>query len=136
MQRWITYAVLVLIGGATKPFAADTVAPNDNRRAAGTLEKGVLTVSLEARSGRWYPEGEGGRALDVAAFAEEGKPLSTPGPLIRASVGTTVRATIRNRLDKSLTVFGFGKTRGLSDSVIVPVDGKSELSFKPTTPGT
>jgi FtsP/CotA-like multicopper oxidase with cupredoxin domain len=136
MQRWITYAALVLVGGATQPFAADTVAPNDNRRAAGTLEKGVLTVSLEARSGRWYPEGEGGRALELAAFAEEGKALTNPGPLIRVPVGTTVRATIRNRLDKPLTVFGFGKTRGMSDSVIVPVGARSAVSFTATTPGT
>jgi FtsP/CotA-like multicopper oxidase with cupredoxin domain len=136
MSRWIAYAALVLVGGATKPFAADTVAPNDNRRAAGTLEKGVLTVSLEARSGRWYPEGERGRALEVAAFAEQGKALSNPGPLIRVTVGTTVRATIHNRLDKPLRVFGFGKTRGMSDSVIVPVDGSSAVSLTATSPGT
>ena len=119
-----------------QPFATDTVAPNDNRRAVGTLEKGVLTVSLEARSGRWYPEGEGGRALEVAAFAEQGKALSNPGPLIRVTAGTTVRATIHNRLDKPLTVFGFGKTRGMSDSVVVPVDGRSTVSFTATEPGT
>jgi len=130
------YAALIFVGGATHPFAPQTVAPNDNRRPVGTLEKGVLTVALEARLGRWYPEGEGGRTLDVAAFAEEGKPLSTPGPLVRVAVGTTVRATVHNRLDKPLTVFGFGKTRGLSDSVVVPVEGKTALSFTPTAPGT
>ena len=130
------YAALILVGGATHPFAPQTVAPNDNRRPVGTLEQGVLTVALEARLGRWYPEGEGGRTLDVAAFAEEGKPLSTPGPLVRVAVGTTVRATVHNRLDKPLTVFGFGKTRGFSDSVVVPVEGKTALSFTPTAPGT
>src|SRR5262245_8769435 len=131
MPRWIAYAALVLVAGATKPFVADTVVPNDNRRPIGTLEKGVLTVSLEARTGRWYPEGEGGRALEVAAFAEPGKPLSNPGPLIRVTVGTTVRATIHNRLDKPLKVFGFGKTRGMSDSVVVPVDARIAVSFTP-----
>jgi len=136
MPRWITYAALILVGGATHPFAPETVAPNDNRGSVGTLEKGVLTVALEARLGRWYPEGEGGRTLDVAAFAEEGKPLSTPGPLLRVAVGTTVRATVHNRLDKPLTVFGFGNTRGFSDSVVVPVDGKRAVSFTPTAPGT
>ena len=136
MPRWIMYAALILVGGATHPFAPQTVAPNDNRRPVGTLEKGVLTVALEARLGRWYPEGEGGRTLDVAAFAEEGKPLSTPGPLVRVAVGTTVRATVHNRLDKPLTVFGFGNTRGFSDSVVVPVDGKRAMSFTPTAPGT
>ena len=113
MQRWIMYAALFLVGGGTKPFADTAVAPNDNRHSAGVLENGALTVSLEAREGRWYPEGDGGRALNVAAFAEEGKALSTPGPLIRVTAGTTVRATIHNALDKPLTVFGFGKTRGI-----------------------
>jgi hypothetical protein len=47
-----------------------------------------------------------------------------------------VRATVRNRLDKPLIVFGFGKTRGVSDSVIVPVGEASPLSFRATTPGT
>src|SRR5215831_14982059 len=136
MQRWIIYAALFLSGSVTRPFAANTIAPNDNRHSAGVLEKGVLTVSLEARAGRWYPEGEGGRVLDVAAFAEEGKPLSTPGPLLRVPVGTTVRVTIHNRLDKPLTVFGFGTTRGMSDSLVVPVDAKTPASFKASAPGT
>ena len=136
MTRWIAYAAIVLIGGATKPFAADIVTPSEGRRAAGNLANGELTIALEARSGVWYPEGAGGRSLDVAAFAEEGKPLSTPGPLIRVPVGTTVRATIRNRLDMPLTVLGFGKTRGMSDSVVVPVGESTPVSFTATTPGT
>jgi FtsP/CotA-like multicopper oxidase with cupredoxin domain len=136
MTRWIAYAAIVLIGGATKPFAAEIVTPSEGRRAAGKLANGELTIALEARTGVWYPEGTGGRSLDVAAFAEEGKPLSTPGPLIRVPVGTTVRATIRNRLDMPLTVLGFGKTRGMSDSVVVPVGESTPVSFTATTPGT
>ena len=136
MQRWIGFAAIFLVGSVRQPFSSNTIASNDNRHSAGVLEKGVLTLALEARQGRWHPEGEGGRALDVAAFAEEGKAPSTPGPLIRVTVGTTVRATIHNTLDKPLTVFGFGKTRGMSDSVIVPVDARTNASFTPTAPGT
>ena len=36
--------------------------------------------------------------------------MSVPGPLIRVPAGTEVRASLRNSLDKPLTVFGFGKT--------------------------
>src|SRR5262245_50293402 len=97
----------------------ESIVPNDNRHPAGALAKGVLTVSLEARTGVWYPEGPTGRGVDVAAFAEAGKGLSAPGPLIRVQVGTEVRASIRNTFDAPLTVFGFGKTRGRRDSVIV-----------------
>jgi FtsP/CotA-like multicopper oxidase with cupredoxin domain len=137
MTRWVSIAaVAVLAVAPSAPQTLDSVAPNDNRRAAGTLDKGVLTIALEARDGTWRPEGANGRTLDVAAFAEEGKPLSTPGPLIRVPLGTQIRATVRNRLDKPLIVYGFGKTRGLSDSVIVPVGSATPLSFTATAPGT
>ena len=137
MTRWTFYAavaVLAVVPHAPRdpshvPHALDSIAPNDSRVAVGTLERGVLTVALEARTGTWRPEGENGRVVETAAFAEEGKSLSTPGPLIRVPLGTQVRATIRNRLDKPLIVYGFGKTRGLSDSLIVPVGAST-----PTTP--
>src|SRR5687767_12137939 len=137
MTRVVAFALLTVFAvGRSMPPVADTVAPNDNRRPAGTLSNGVLTVALEARAGVWHPEGDKGRSLDVAAFSEEGKALSTPGPLIRVPVGTEIRATVRNRLDKPLIVYGFGKTRGASDSIIVPVNAASPVSFKATTPGT
>jgi FtsP/CotA-like multicopper oxidase with cupredoxin domain len=138
MTRWLSYAaaLAVLAAAPVSPPALDSIVPNDNRQATGTLDKGVLTIALEARTGSWHPEGDKGRAVEVAAFAEEGKPLSTPGPLIRVPVGTEIRATVRNRLDKPLIVYGFGKTRGLSDSVIVPVNAATPLSFKATAPGT
>lgn len=140
MTRSVAHAVLLplalLVASLATTPAPEGVAANDNRHAAGTLKNGVLTVALEARTGVWRPEGSGGRALDVAAFAEAGKSLSTPGPVLRVPLGTEVHATIRNRLDKPLIVYGFGKTRGLSDSVIVPVNGVTDVQFKATTPGT
>src|SRR6478672_11237382 len=135
MPRWaLSLAVLLLAGPSRR--SPETIAPNDNRHTAGTFANGVLTVALEAREGEWRPEGDGGRALALAAFAEEGQALSTPGPFIRVPAGTIVRATLRNRLAKPLVVFGFGKSRGLSDSVTVPPNGVMPLSFAATTPGT
>jgi manganese oxidase len=137
MTRWLPLGVFLLLAAEhNAPRAPERVSPNDNRRSVGTLSKGVLTIALEAREGAWQPEGDRGRTLDVAAFAEEGKPLLTPGPLVRVPVGTEIRATIRNRLDKPLTVFGFGKTRGATDSVVVPPNAAVPVSFKATTPGT
>jgi FtsP/CotA-like multicopper oxidase with cupredoxin domain len=140
MTRWIAYAALASLGSLAAdratPRAADRVIPNDNRQAAGTLRHGVLTVALEARTGVWRPEGDSGRALDVAAFAEAGKALSTPGPVIRVPLGAEIHATIRNRLDKPLIVYGFGRTRGQSDSVIVPVNATTPVQFEATAPGT
>ena len=139
MTRWIAYAVLASLGslaaGPATPRAADAIVPNDNRQTAGTLRNGVLTVAIEARTGVWRPEGDSGRALDVAAFAEAGKALSTPGPVIRVPLGTEIRATIHNRLDRPLTVYGFGAP-GSPDSVTIPVNGSAPLRFKATALGT
>src|SRR5437667_2206747 len=123
MFRAAAYALLTpaaLLFSSLAAPAGELIAPNDNRHAAGSLSGGVLTIALEARTGSWQPEGEHGRTLDsLAAFAEVGKQLSDPGPLIRVPVGTEVRATLRNRLPQPLIVYGFGKTRGISDSVII-----------------
>ena len=119
------------------PEEAATISINDNRWPAGRLENGVLTVRLEARNGIWYPEGSRGVGLPVAAFAEDGGALQNPGPLIRVPAGTEVRITLRNSLDKPMTVFGLGATRGLGgDSVHIEPKSVREVRFKATDPGT
>ena len=129
-------ATTVLAGCAAAPPPTE-IQPNDNRTPAGTLKDGVLTVALEARTGRWQPEGPQGRALDsVAAFAEAGKPMFTPGPLIRVPAGTEIRGTLANSLGRSLTVFGLGRSRGYSDSLVVAAGESAEFSFRAETPGT
>ena len=113
------------------------IAINDNRKPAGQLDGGVLTVRLDARSGTWYPEGKRGMGLPVAAFAEEGKAPQNPGPLVRVRAGTEVRAFVRNSLDKPLTLFGFGAQRGIAaDSVVVEPGAVREVRFRATEPGT
>lgn len=83
--------------------------PNDNRLRAGTLQAGVLTVHIVAQRAAWKPDGPSGCGLGVHAFAEEGKPATIPGPLIRVRSGTQVRVSVRNALSKPLWV------RGLQD---------------------
>lgn len=109
---------------------------NDNRRPAGTLRNGVLTVSLEARMATWYPEGPNGKAIDIAAFGEPGRAPENPGPLIRVPVGTEVRATVRNALDVPMTLFGFGASRGVTDSVIIAPHASRAMHFRAGAPGT
>jgi len=86
LSRLTPFLALALTSAISR--APESIAPNDNRHAAGALSGKVLTVKLEAREGLWRPEGENGRAIPVAAWAEEGKTLSNPGPLIRVPVGT------------------------------------------------
>jgi hypothetical protein len=96
MTKWrrctrLLSVALLAACAKTAPPDPTAIAPNDNQQAAGRLKDGVLTVELEARQGRWAPEGEGGRVIDsIFAFAEVGKGMSTPGPLIRVPVGTVV----------------------------------------------
>jgi FtsP/CotA-like multicopper oxidase with cupredoxin domain len=140
MHRSLQYAALLPLalftGRPVTPRGPLSISSNDNRHSAGTLGNGSLTVRLETRTGLWRPEGEKGRAIELGAFAEEGKPPSAPGPLIRVRAGTEVRVRLHNTYDRALTVFGFGKTRGLSDSVIVAPNATADLTFKATTPGT
>ena len=128
-------SVSLIIGATSAPL--ETVQPNDNRLSAGKLTGNVLTVSLVARDGSWKPDGDGGASsLDVSAFAEEGKPLQVPGPLIRVKVGTEVRATVRNSLARPLVLRGFGPQRGLKDSVVIASGASQTMSFVASTPGT
>src|SRR6266567_5768539 len=87
--------------------AVERIVVNDNRTPAGTLGAGVLTIRLEAREGEWHPDRDADPGLVVHAFAEEGKPLRIPGPLIRVPEGTVIHAFVRNSLpDSTLVVAG------------------------------
>lgn len=142
-MRNAVYAVLgsgalasVIGTHSTAPPAADAIQPNDNRVAAGTLARGTLTVRLEARIGGWQPDGPSGPTITTAAFAEVGKPLQTPGPLIRVPVGTTVHASIRNALAKPMWVYGLGAQRGIGDSTEVAAGATRDFQFAASTSGT
>ena len=130
-------AVLLLSAASRDPrhSHSEQIAPNDNARRAGHLAKGVLTVALEARNGEWHPEASGGPTIAVEAFSIAGGPLQTPGPLLRAPVGTEIRVTMHNALAKPMWVYGLGEHRGFADSVEVPAGETREMHFHATSPG-
>jgi FtsP/CotA-like multicopper oxidase with cupredoxin domain len=107
MARVVSF---ILIGGTFSAASAGTsrpdILPNDNRRSAGSLNRGTLTVALRAAAGRWRPEGAQGPALEIEAFGEVGKALTVPAPLIRVTEGTAIVAAIRNDLDAPLVIHG------------------------------
>src|SRR5512142_15586 len=98
------FSLLIAIGTTWSSCSALPSPPrsaalaNDNRLRAGTLHGGVLTVRIVAGRAAWRPDGPSGCALGIHAFAEEGKPATIPGPLIRVRSGTQVRVTVRNAL--------------------------------------
>ena len=130
---------MALVLGASRPaahrVAAERIAPNDNTHRAGRLDKGVLTVSLEARNGEWRPLESDGPAIPVAAFAVTGGSLQTPGPLLRAPVGTELRITMHNALAVPMWVYGLGPRRGFADSVQLAAGETRDFRFTASTPG-
>ncbi|HVI08851.1 MAG TPA: multicopper oxidase domain-containing protein [Candidatus Binatia bacterium] len=116
---------------------SDEILANQNRTPAGKLENGVLTVHLEIRSGTWHAEAADGPPLYVHAFAEAGKPLSIPGPLLRVPVGTTLKVTVDNKYKKPATVFGLNTRPGDPKAGIAIPPGESrETSFLAGAAGT
>jgi FtsP/CotA-like multicopper oxidase with cupredoxin domain len=121
--------------------AVEQIAANDNRTPAGTLANGVLTIRLEVREGEWHPDRETDAGIIVRAFAEEGKPMRIPGPLIRVPEGTAIHAFVRNTLrDTTLVVRGLSP-RGASvsagsDTIQIKPGDVRELRFEAGLVGT
>lgn len=115
----------------------EKVLPNSNQSPAGRLTEGKLTIRLEAVMGEWYPEANDGPGLQVAAFREEGGPISTPGPLIRVTEGTEIHSTVLNRLDQPLIIHGLHTRPGNATDVVVVRPGeRREATFLAGAPGT
>ena len=117
----------------------ERIAVNDNRKPAGVLARGVLTMRLEVREGEWHPDAESAPGLVVHAFAEEGKATLAPGPLIRVPEGTEIRATVRNTLSRDTVVIRGLSTRGVTgsdDALHILPGAVREVRFTAGTPGT
>jgi FtsP/CotA-like multicopper oxidase with cupredoxin domain len=113
------------------------VRANDNRVAAGTLSRGTLRLSLEARTGYWSPDGPGKAAVPIEAFGEPGKPLQVPGPLVRVPAGTVVVARVRNSLAGTLVIHGMTDRPAFRDrKVSIPFGQERTARFRLDAPGT
>ncbi|MGB8324004.1 MAG: multicopper oxidase domain-containing protein [Candidatus Acidiferrum sp.] len=122
LSSFVLVCLLSLSVHAQAP-APEPILANQNRVAAGKLESGILNIQLELRSGAWRPEAEDGPQLFVQAFAEAGSHRAQiPGPLLRMPVGTTVHASVTNKLKIKATVYGFN-TRPAD-----PQQGGTEIS--------
>ncbi|HEU4722923.1 MAG TPA: multicopper oxidase domain-containing protein [Gemmatimonadaceae bacterium] len=122
-------------GNLPRP-AHPRVVSNDNRVVAGTLRDGVLTLRLVMREASWYPDGPGGCALRVRAFAEEGGPARIPGPLIRVRTGTEVRVSVRNALSVAQWVRGLqARDVTVLDSIEIAPGTTREIRFRAGAPG-
>lgn len=118
--------------------SAELISANDNRRAGGIPRDGVLRLRLDTRLGMWHPDGDGAPGMQVPAFAEAGRALQIPGPMIRVAAGTDVEVTVTNSVAGSvLTVHGLTPRPSASrDSVLVPAGETRVVRFRLSSPGT
>jgi FtsP/CotA-like multicopper oxidase with cupredoxin domain len=113
------------------------IVANDNRTPAGNLKDGVLNLRLELRQARWYAEAADGVYKDAYAFAVEGHPPQSPGPLLRVPQGTRVHASIHNLLPLAAKIYGLHPHPGDPDAFIqVNAGGTREVQFDAGEPGT
>lgn len=141
--------LLFAISIASSAFVSLAIVPRENLPKAranrntdrgGALSNGVLTVALEAKQSLWYPYGEAHAGVSNAAFAEEGKAPSVPGPLIRVPVGTQLHVSVRNSLSTPITFFLPTALRGegsgsSADSVVIDVGAIGTLNIRATRAG-
>ncbi len=125
-------------GSAPARDSLPLVHPNDNRIPGGRWHGDTLELSLEVRMATWRPEADSGPTIEVAAFAEAGHDPEIPAPLIRVPAGTTIVASVRNRLpDSTIAVHGLSThpaARG--DSLVLRPGTSATVSFAAGAPGT
>lgn len=113
---------------------------NDNRKPAGELRKGIYYINLEVREGYWYPESKAGTAIKIKAFAEAGKPLQVPGPLVRVPEQAEIRIFVRNTIQSPIALYGFTtrlyRPTNSKDSIIINEGETKEISFNAGSAGT
>ncbi|HKP28248.1 MAG TPA: multicopper oxidase domain-containing protein [Gemmatimonadales bacterium] len=142
LARVVIPTVLFLGLASSPPIRRSADSPpaeaNDNRTPAGHLAGDSLVVALEIRTAEWYPEKPDGPHVLVAAFGEEGKATTVPGPLIRIPTGTVVVATLRNTLsDSAVTIRGFRSRPYTTDDGITLNPGEqTTVRFPAGAPGT
>ncbi len=100
------------------------------------MSKGVLEIELEIREGKFYPEDESGPSLQVFAFAERGKQMQIPGPLIRIPQDAKIHVTIHNQITIDVVVHGMHSRPGKSgDTFAIPAGAKRDMIFSAGAPG-
>ena len=120
------------VGDASLP----RIAANTNQHAAGILSAGELTVELEIREGAFYPEDESGPSLQVFAFAERGKQMQIPGPMIRVPQDTRIHIAVRNLIARNVLIHGMHTRPGKNnDTLEVAAGATRDVTFSAGAPG-
>ena len=137
----IVFAPLVVLAARCQaPSAGDhslpRIAANTNQHAAGIFSEGGLTVELEIREGAFYPEDESGPSVQVFAFAERGKQLQVPGPMIRVPQDIRIHLTVHNLIARDVLIHGMHTRPGRNDDILEVASGATrDVTFSAGAPG-
>jgi FtsP/CotA-like multicopper oxidase with cupredoxin domain len=117
-------------------YVAERALPNNNRISAGSFFGDTLVLRLTLRVVDWHLLGDGAPGFTLLAFAEEGKPATIPGPLLRVRVGTPVRVIVHNPLDDTLVIRGLSERAAARDSVVALPGATTTTNFIARRAGT
>jgi FtsP/CotA-like multicopper oxidase with cupredoxin domain len=109
--------LIALVGAAPSRDVLPPIGYHDNTIASGSDRNGVREVTFEIRRGLMQPNGPGHPGTPMMAFAEPGKPLQLPGPMIRVAAGTRIAATVHNGSDSTIVLRGL--SAGPADSLVL-----------------
>jgi manganese oxidase len=109
---------------------------NDNRTPAGSLVGDTLVLRLTVSPVEWGILGDSSPGFRVAAFAEEGKRPTIPGPLVRVRVGTPIHVVIHNPLGDTLMFRGLSERGATHDSLAIAPGGVADIRFVARAVGT
>lgn len=130
-------AASLLVSAPSRAEELPLVRTHENRQPAGVLKNGTLVLNLRASRGQWRPEKEAGPALTIEAFGERDGSLTAPAPLIRVPEGTAIVASLRNDLDRPLSVHGLCEHNDTPCAPIdVPAASTREVKFRSGVAGT
>ena len=133
----LTFPAAVELSAQTGSAPSESVIQANSNRLPGKVGERNPDASPRPAAGDWYPEAETGPSMKVYAFAEEGKELQIPGPLIRVPEGTEIRVTLRNLLAVVAVVHGLHQHPGDAKAVVeVPPQESRELHFTAGVAGT
>jgi manganese oxidase len=134
-MRFLATVILLTVSASSAAAQLPRLGVNDNRKPAGVIENGVMTLELEIVRGIWHPDADDAPGIAVNTIRVAGQPAAVPAPLIRVPLGTIVRTRVHNTLDESMMVWGLNATHAVADSVRIEPGAVRELTVTANAPG-
>ena len=125
---------IAILAAAPARDSLPSIGYHDNTVPAGADRNGVREVTFEIRRGLMQPNGPGRPGTPMMAFAEPGKALQLPGPMIRVTTGARLAITVRNLSDSAIVMRGLSSDP--TDSLVLAPGASGTVRSIADQPGT